>query len=208
LRTTVISISNRACRVTFLALLAPAVCLLVACGNGSTLTQTATTENVSTQASVYALTGSAAELPAAYNMEGATFVRPVLQPNGTVNFQLAFDINADGKVVLLPVRKVTPQPPFPPSGAPSIGLVRSTIPYDQITKAATSGYAFDSVTIASVGEAFYLQLPLAGCVYGEPYYGKLVIDSVFVAERRIVARALTNRNCGGYRSLTTGLPKN
>lgn len=157
---------------------------------------------------MYALTGSAPELPAAYDMETGSFVRPVVGSNGAVNFQMAFDIRADGKVLILPARKVSPQPPNPTTGAPSMGILKSTLPYDGMTRAATSNYLFDSVTVASAGDTYYIELPVAGCVYGEPYYGKLAIDSVFPADRRIVMRALTNRNCGGYRALTTGLPKN
>ncbi len=180
---------------------------LTACGKDSTFTQTATTENVSRLANVYALTGSAADLPAAYNMATEAYVRPLVQVDGTVNFTLAFDINAAGKVVLLPVRQIVPLPPFPSGGSVSIGLEKSNTPYDQVTYAANSGYIADSTQIASAGDTYLMKLLAAGCVYGEPHYGKLVIDSIIVAERRIVVRTLTNRNCGGYRSLAIGIPK-
>lgn len=208
MRTPVITTSIHARRVTVQALLAPLVAgVLAACGNDAVFTQLATVSNVSTTASVYALTGSAPELPAAYSMVNGAFVRPAVLSDGSVNFDLAFDIDAQGKVVILPVRKVVPTPPFPSTGAPSVGLLKSSIAYDVITRAAERGYKLDSAVVASPGDTYFLQLPAAGCVFGEPYFGKIVIDSVFVADRRIVVRALTNRNCGGYRSLTTGLPK-
>ncbi len=178
-----------------------------ACHTDSTFTQQATTENVSRSASVYALTGSAPNLPAAYDMETESYVRPVLLSDGSVNFTLAFDINAQGKVLLLPVRQVVPLPPFPVGGSVSLGLEKSATAYDLVTRAANTGYTQDSTQIASVGDTYLLKLIAAGCVYGEPYYGKLVIDSIILAERRIVVRSLTNRNCGGYRSLVAGLPK-
>ncbi|MEP6764131.1 MAG: hypothetical protein ABJB66_07465 [Gemmatimonadaceae bacterium] len=181
--------------------------MLIACGKDSTFTQEATTENVSRSASVYALTGSSPELPAAYDMFTESYVRPILQIDGTVNFTIAFDINSAGKVVLLPVRQIVPLPPFPVGGTVSIGLEKSQTSYDLITYAASGGYTQDSTQIASVGDTYLMRLGATGCAYGEPYYGKLIVDSIIVAERRMVVRTLTNRNCGGYRSLAAGLPK-
>ena len=208
MRSPPISTSIRARNVTFLTVLVALLTVqLTACGKDSTFTQQATTENVSRTANVYALTGSAPELPAAYDMRTESYVRPLLQFDGTVNFTLAFDINAQGKAVLLPVRQIVPLPPFPVGGSVSIGLAKSATPYDLLTYAANTGYTQDSTQIASAGDTYMLKLLAAGCVYGEPVYGKLVIDSIIVAERRIVVRTLTNRNCGGYRSLVAGLPK-
>ncbi|MEP6781285.1 MAG: hypothetical protein ABJC26_15415 [Gemmatimonadaceae bacterium] len=153
------------------------------------------------------MTGSSPELPAAYDMFTESYVRPILRIDGTVNFTIAFDLNAAGQVVLLPVRQIVPLPPLPRGGTVSIGLEKSTTPFDLVTYAANSGYTQDSTQIASVGDTYLMRLAAAGCAYGEPYYGKLVIDSIIVAERRMVVRTLTNRNCGGYRSLAAGLPK-
>jgi hypothetical protein len=50
-----------------------------------------------------------------------------------------------------------------------------------------------------------VRLASAGCIYGEPYYAKVAVDSIIASERRIVLRTLVNRNCG-YRALTEGLP--
>jgi hypothetical protein len=182
--------------------------LLAACGAGTTLTQSATVANVTNSAYVYALSGSAPELPAAYDMVTGSFVRPIVQSTGSVNFEIAFDIDSLGQALLLPVRSVAPLPPQPTTGSPSVGFRRATIGYDAITTAQQTGYVFDSVTTAKAGDAFYIELPSAGCVYGEPYYGKMSIDSINVVDRRLVVRAMTNRNCGGYRSLVDGLPKN
>ncbi|MBC8087934.1 MAG: hypothetical protein H7Z40_11770 [Phycisphaerae bacterium] len=197
-------------RTTLLALLAPlALSHLAACSDDGNFTQDATRENVTNRASVYALTGSGPELAAAYSIANAAFVRPTLgQSSGQVNFEIAFDIQPDGKVLLIPVRAVIPFPPQPLTGAPSIGLLKSGAAFELVTKAATSGYVSDTTAVASAGDTYLYRLNSSGCIYGEPYYGKLVLDSVIVSQRRIVVRALTNRNCGGYRSLIEGLPKN
>jgi hypothetical protein len=190
-------------------LLAPLVTgLLAGCNDDAILTQIATTENATSSGYVYAISGTPPEMSAAYDMVTNSLVRPVVQSDGSVNFQIVFDIDDQGRVLLIPVQNIAPIPPAPVTGAPSVGIAKSATPYDLITKAALSGYVFDSVAYAAAGDTFYLELPQAGCVYGEPYYGKLAIDSVIVAERRLVVRAMTNRNCGGYRSLTAGLPTN
>lgn len=195
---------------TFLAVLAPfGVIQLAACSDDGNFTQDATRANVTVAASVYALSGSLPELPAAYSATTGSFVRPIVgQGSGLVNFDIAFDIRADGKVLLLPVRRVVPFPPQPQTGAPSVGLLKSGTAFDLIERAVTAGYVTDSTVVASVGDTFLFRLNTSGCIYGEPFYGKLVVDSVIATQRRLVVRAMTNRNCGGYRSLLVGLPKN
>ena len=85
-----------------------------ACANDANFTQNATSTNFIVAANLYALTGSAPELPAGYEATSNSFVRPLVgQFSGTVNFELAFDIRADGKVLLIPVRSVIPFAPAP-----------------------------------------------------------------------------------------------
>lgn len=198
-------------RAIALTVLAP---LLVgafgACGDDSTLTQDATTTNTVVSGSLYALTGSSPELPAGYAASSNAFVRPLVgQFSGVVNFELAVDIRDDGKVLLIPARALVPFAPAPSSGAPSIALLKSGQAFDILTRAPNGeGYVADSVQVASAGDTFLLKVVSSGCVYGEPLYGKLVIDSVIVSQRRMVVRAMTNLNCGGYRSLVSGsIPK-
>ena len=184
--------------------------LMGACGNDSNFTQDATTTNTTVTASLYALTGTAPELLAGYEASTNTFVRPLVsQFGGSVNFELAVDIRADGKVLLMPVRALIPFAPAPAAGAPSIALLKSVQPFDAIVRAPTSNaFVADSVQVASAGDTFLIKVVSSGCVYGEPLYGKFVIDSVIVAQRRMVVRAMTNLNCGGYRSLVSGsIPK-
>ncbi|MEO7358869.1 MAG: hypothetical protein ABI120_00980, partial [Gemmatimonadaceae bacterium] len=130
------------------------------------------------------------------------------QGTGVVNFDLAFDINAAGNVVIYPVRALVPFAPAPTGGAPSIGLLKSPSDFDVIGVAPIRGYVLDTAVVASRGDTYLFKLVTSGCIYGEPLYGKIVIDSVIIAERRLQVRALTNRNCGGYRSLAAGIPTN
>ena len=193
-----------------LSLLAPLfVGVFGACGNDSNFTQNATSTNFAIGASLYALTGTAPELPAGFEASTNTFVRPLIsQFSGAANFELAVDLRADGKVLLMPVRSLIPFAPAPTGGAPSIALLKSAQPFDVVVRAPANGaFVNDSVAVASAGDTFLIKVNSSGCVYGEPLYGKFVIDSVIVAQRRMVVRALMNLNCGGYRSLVAGIPK-
>ena len=188
--------------MSFPALIISAV-VVAACSAGNGLTSPATVDNVTRTYSVYAVTGTSNALPAAYQYSTETLVRPQVLASGQLNFDVAFDITADGKARLLPAKYVVP---LPPGGAPIIGLQKMTAGYLQLERAPLTGYTLDSAATASVGETFTLQLHSARCIYGDFFYAKLTIDSVIVSQRRIVVRSLVNRNCG-YRSLTEGLPK-
>lgn len=174
-----------------------------ACGD-SNLLAPATVENIVRTYSVYALTGSPGVLPAAYSYVAESIERPQVLSNGAVNFDVAFDLTADGKVELLPVRLIVPAPPL---GAPTVSVQRSAIPFASLSRAPDKGYAADSMIVAGVGETVLLQLQGSRCIYGEPYYAKVTVDSVIMAERRMVLSSLVNRNCG-YRALTVGIPEN
>ena len=181
-----------------------ALMLLVGCGGGDGLTSPASFENVTRVYSVYALTGTSTAFPAAYQFTSESLIRPQLLQNGSINFDIAFDIGADGRVRILPVRAVVPAPP---NAAPPIGVLRIAQSFDATGRAPEKGYLTDSIAVAGVGETFVFQLLASGCIYQEAFYAKLSIDSIIPSERRMVVRSLVNRNCG-FRGLSEGLPKN
>ena len=189
--------------MSFPALIVTAVAL-AACGDSNNLLNAASSENTARNFSVYALTGTSSALPAAYNFTTELLARPQLLSNGGVNFDVAFDLTSDNKVKLLPVRSIVP---LPPAGVSSVGMLKSTTAYSALERAPERGYIVDSTLVIGIGETVVLQLPGSGCIYGEPYYAKLVVDSIIVAQRRIVVGSLVNRNCG-FRALTVGIPKN
>jgi len=188
--------------LSFVVLLSVAA-TAAACGSGNGLTSPSTYDNVISTYSVYALSGTPNTFPAAYQYSSETLVRPVVSTSGSVNFDVAFDLTADGKLLILPVRAIVP---LPPSSAPIIGTQKMTSTFGALARAPLTGYTLDSAVTASVGETYTIQLHNSGCVYGDYWYAKLSVDSIIRAERRIVIRSLVNRNCG-YRSLTEGLPK-
>lgn len=189
--------------MSFPALIVTAVAL-AACGDANNLLTAASFENTARNYSVYALSGTSSALPAAYQFTSELLARPQLLGNGGVNFDVAFDLTTDNKVKLLPVRSVVP---LPPAGVSSVGMLKSASSYRALERAPDRGYTIDSTLVIGIGETVVLQLPGSGCIYGEPFYAKLVVDSIIVAERRIVVGSLVNRNCG-FRALTVGIPKN
>jgi hypothetical protein len=184
--------------------LAAVALIASACGEGDGLTSPATAENVTRTYSVYALTGTSSALPAAYQFTSESLTRPQVLPSGSINFDVAFDIGSDGRVRIIPARIAVPAPP---NGSPSIGVLKVSQGFDALTRAPDRGYLTDSVVVAAVGDTYVYQLLQSGCIYREPWYAKLTVDSIIAAERRIVFRTLVNRNCS-FRSLTDGLPKN
>lgn len=176
----------------------------VACGDDGNFLSPASSANVIRTYNVWALSGTSAVLPAAVQFSTLTAERPQILANGAVNFEIAFDLTTDGKVRFMPARSLVPQAP---SGAPTVGLTKSSSAFAAVTRAPDKGYTDDSTLVVGINEVVLVRLVSSGCVYGDPYYAKAVVDSIIATERRIVMRALTNRNCG-YRSLTEGLPSN
>lgn len=173
-----------------------------ACSDTNPFLSPATRENIVSTFSVWTLSGSNPSLPAAMLFTNLTPERPQVLSNGSVNFEVAFDLTADGKVRFVPARALVPQSP---AGAPVVGLQRSSSAFSALTRAPERGYTDDSTLVVGPNELVLVRLASAGCIYGEPYYAKVVVDSIIARERRLVLRTLVNRNCG-YRALTEGLP--
>ncbi len=174
-----------------------------ACGADNNLLSPAFFENFDRQFEFWAISGTSAALPAGYQFTTESLVRPQVLGNGTINFDVAFDLNAAGKVVVLPVRLVAP---LPPGRSPSVGFLRWSAAYEQLQRAPDRGYVADTTAVLGVGETISVQLTNSGCNFGEPFYAKLTVDQIDVPARRMLVRVLVNRNCG-YRSLTAGVPK-
>lgn len=177
------------------------VLFVAGCGGGDPFRLQASFPNAERRFELYGLSGPS-RLPAALDLFSERVVIPEVIGQ-SANFELAFDIDSRGGVTVLPARLVA----VPPSAPPVIELQVVSGTFDALTRAPTSGYVRDSSRTLAVGQVLAFSLPTSPtqCTFSEPFYGKLVVDSVFVATRRIVLRTLVNRNCG-YRALTVGLP--
>jgi hypothetical protein len=172
--------------------------LLCACSDP--LTAAATDTNATAPFTVHALTGSGLDFADAIYFP----LRTVARVDGSFSFDVAFDINAQGDVVLLPVSVVGQNP----AGGRRVGIITPAGTFDSATEAPLSGYTVDSVTVVKLGQTAIVQAQEAVCSLSPTpyYYAKLVVDSLDRPARTLFGRVLINSNCG-FRSLVPGLPR-
>jgi len=151
---------------------------------------------------VFALTGTPASFPSAIN----TYVRSTVRVDGNGNFDVAFDITSDGKVVVYPVQKVVAS--LNPNRRVGLRKVEGTFP--SVTLAPTGTYS-DSAVVVSPGEVIVAQSVRNGtndaCQFDiSPFiYTKLTVESVTLANRSIKVQTVLDPNCG-FRSFESGIP--
>jgi len=150
---------------------------------------------------VYSVSQTPVNAPAAFNIVFFTPLR--LEP--TYGFDLVFDIDETGKVVLIPVSLV--------GGAVTagrrVGLQRIEGAYDEVTRAPTTGYKQDSTVTLDIGEAALVELQTDICQFqtSQLVYAKLQIKAIDAIARTIVFRITYDPNCG-FRSFLPGVPTN
>jgi hypothetical protein len=150
---------------------------------------------------VHALNGSPTAGSTAITFPG----RSVTRVDGTYQFDIAFDIDTAGNVILLPPELVGQDP----SGNRLVGIITGIGSYDAITEAPTSGYTVDSTVTVRRGQAVAVQAQEPLCISANPVapylYAKIVVDSVDIVGRGIFGRAMIGGDCG-YRQLIAGFP--
>lgn len=149
---------------------------------------------------VFALTGSPLSAPTALNI-GA---RAVVRATGDFDYDIAFDIDGAGRAVLYPIRIVGGG--F--TASRTVGIQKVSGSFDQLTKAPSTGYRYDSTTVVAAGETVAVATLSATCVLGlsNVLYGKIGIDAVDTQTRAIRMRLTVDPNCG-FQSLGPGVPK-
>ncbi|MEO6526664.1 MAG: hypothetical protein ABIP93_08590 [Gemmatimonadaceae bacterium] len=174
---------------------------VVACGDPTR--PKATTPNVALQYSLFALNGS----PAAVSNALSFFGGPT-RADASFRFDVAFDLDAAGKIQVYPVRALAGVlAQFPLSSPPStrVGLQTVTGSYESVREAPDRGYDTISVKTITPGTVVAVQLldQVNGqCLFslgGQTTYAKFVVDSVDKS-RRLFLRSVVDLNCG-YRSL-------
>ena len=148
---------------------------------------------------VSAISGTPTNAPVALNLVNKSITRL----DGGFDFDIAFDIDAQGRAVMLPVGLVG----TPIGGAKLVGLKRVTGTYETVTEAPKTGYVFDSTMVVSAGSVLAVQAQENICSLSlTPYiFAKISIDSVNKAARMLYGHTLINLNCG-FRSLVVGTP--
>lgn len=153
----------------------------------------------------YGLTGTPPSLPSALSV----IFRSTVRVDGSGAFDVAFDFDSLGRVIVSPVRLLVNQL----SGAPAVGIqTLFTTPFDNINSAPGGYYRPDTAIVVQPGQPFVLLTNRTtgsdACVYdpSPTIYAKVVIDSVQpTTTRAIYLRMVSDPNCG-YKSFAPGLP--
>jgi hypothetical protein len=169
---------------------------IVACGDATR--PKATSANIQINYSLYPLSGS----PAAVSNAVSFFGGPT-RADATFNFDVAFDVDPSGKLIMYPVRSLAGA--LAGSLATRVGLQPVSGTFETLREAPEVGY--DTITVKTItpGQVVAVELidQLTGqCIYslgGQKTYAKFVVDSVD-ATRRLFVRSVVDLNCG-YRSL-------
>lgn len=188
----------RARRVGLLAALAVGAAL-VGCGPDP-FAVVAQDPNADVSIEVWALTGAPTNFPTVHLVPQ----RITTRPDAAASFDLAFDIDGDGRLLVLPVNKVV----TPLSGNRRIGIIRSSEIYNTIVEAPRTGWVYDSILAVNVGQTFIVRVQTQFCSISQSneVYAKYMVDSVIPEERRIRLSGRVNPNCG-FRSFLSGIPE-
>jgi hypothetical protein len=127
----------------------------------------------------------------------------VERPDPSASFDLGFDIDGAGQLLVLPVSHVVSSL----GGGRAVDFIVSTEPFAAVTEAPRTGWLSDTTLTLDVGDVFLVRASTLYCAnrISDLIYAKYQVDSVIVAERRIKLSARVNPNCG-FRSFATGLP--
>jgi hypothetical protein len=182
-----------------LAIVASAA-VLTACDDPDLLR--ASLPTVEDEYTVFALTGTPAAYPSGIN----TYVRAALRVDGSANFDVAFDIDDQGRALLYPVQKIVSSL----SGTRRVGLRKVAGTFESVTEAPSGTYA-DSVIVATKGDVVVVQSVRNGsgdaCQFDiSPYiYTKMLVDSIATDIRTVKIKTVLDPNCG-FRSFESGVP--
>lgn len=172
---------------------------LIACGPDP-FAVVAQDANADVSIEVWALTGAPTNFPTVHLVPQ----RLTTRADAAASFDLAFDIDADGRLLVLPVNRVV----TPLSGNRTVGIIRTSEIYNTIVEAPRTGWVFDSVLSVNVGQTFIVRVQTQFCSISQSseIYAKYQVDSVIPAERRIRLSGRVNPNCG-FRSFLSGIPE-
>lgn len=149
---------------------------------------------------VYAIEGTPVWRQSGYSSAERRPVR--LDQSTTVDF--AYELLPSGRRILL-LGAMIGQPGV---GGINPGLLPTDKEFGAIEKAEVNGYlTLDTVEVAP-GDVFYHRGRISpSCYLGVPVYGKMAAIDFDDEARTMRFQVLVNSNCG-YKSLTTGFPKN
>jgi hypothetical protein len=151
---------------------------------------------------VYPLNGGGPGTPSAlYIFQGA-----LVPANANFTFDVAFDLDSAGHVIVLPERAVASG--LAPSHTVSLQAVSGS--YDALDRAPRTGYRADTALVASINQVVMVQSQDANAcsvsLSGTTLYAKLVITAIDPVTHGMSIKFTADPNCGFY-SFASGLPK-
>ncbi|MEO5568349.1 MAG: hypothetical protein ABIR92_07640 [Gemmatimonadaceae bacterium] len=124
-------------------------------------------------------------------------------------YDVAFDIDAAGNVVIIPARALATN--F--SNPYSVGLQKVAGSFESNITAPKDGFTLDTAIVVGLGQTVIAETHDSGpggvCSFslkGQSYFTKLVVTEIDQARRRITFTFTVNRNCG-FRSFALGIPR-
>ena len=160
-------------------------------------------QNVTASDTVYAINGAPPNSPNAVKFFDGLTVRA----DQSFAFDIAFDIDAAGNPVIIPVKAMATT--F--STAYSVGLQKATGSFESVLDAPKDGYRADTAMAVGVGQTIIAESRdvFVACAYalkGQSYFSKIVVTEVDPVLRRMVFTMTVTRNCG-FHSFAAGFPR-
>jgi len=176
--------------------------LAVACGD---LTRPkATYANLLSSYTIYGLTDAPATAPTALS-----FLSGSSHANASFLFDIAFDVDATGRVVIFPVRSLAGAPV---GVAKRVGMQTISGTFDATRVVPQTGYDTVSVKTVNPGTVVAVELRDATACFSyslissQFLYAKLVVDSINTAAKKIYIRTVVDPNCGYFSVVPDSIP--
>jgi hypothetical protein len=188
-------------KTSLLALVA-ATLAVVAAACGTLTGVPASLPTITDSGTVYAINGAPPGAPSSLYVYAGT----LLSADANFTFDIAFDINAAGNVVVLPQRAVA-------SGLATthtVSLQTANGTFESVTSAPRGGYRADTAVVTSVNQLILVQSQDANAcstsLTGTTLYAKVIVTAINIQTRQLTIHYTTDPNCGFY-SFASGLPK-
>lgn len=174
--------------------------IAVACGDFTGVP--ASLPTLTDSGTVYALNGAPPGAPTALHIFSGT----LLPATAAFVFDVAFDIDATGHVLIIPQRVVATGL----SSSHTVGLQSVSGDFDALTAAPKSGYRADTTLVTSAGQVVLIQSSDPNAcgisLTGSTLYGKVVVTAVDLVQKTLSLRYAVDPNCG-FVSFAPGVPK-
>ena len=186
-----------------------AAATMLACGDPNA--PEANFQNYADTLTLYALNGGPRGGPTAVRIISGVLGSAAVATDGSLIFDVAVDLDDQGRPRLYPVRAVASSllDFLPGTVRHPVGILRETRAFDDIPEAPDEGYVLDSAQTVNVGEVVVIQSSDPGAcssVFGGSVYAKMVVDSVRTATRQIFLRLTADPNCGFRSFVVPGPP--